>query len=345
MLDDLQYIHQKDVQDALGVAEKQWQQLMYTYQVEFISKTSIRTLVIAGMGGSALAAQMLNTWPGLDIPFQIVRDYNLPRFVDANTLFVASSYSGNTEETLSVLEHASNTNAQIVVIASGGELVKIANARQYTLFQIPANLQPRMAVFYNFVALVQLLQQAGVIEVVRQDELSRTADWLSKQFQNWLPTIATAQNSAKKIAQEIMGRSVVIYSGPLLFAAAYKWKISFNENAKNIAWCNQLPEFNHNEFLGWTSHPEQKPYAIIDLRSNLENPQIQKRFSVSSRLLSGLRPSPIIIEAQGSTVLQQLLWTVLLGDFVSLYLALLNGLNPTPVDLIEKFKQELKNNS
>jgi glucose/mannose-6-phosphate isomerase len=134
---------------------------------------------------------------------------------------------------------------------------------------------------------------------------------------------------------------VVIYAGPLLYPAAYKWKISFNESAKNIAWCNQLSEFNHNEFEGWVSHPIDKPYAVVDLRSKLEHPQIQKRFELSAKLLSGKRPAPLVIEPRGSTLVEQLLWTTALGDFVSIYLAILNGVDPTPVDLMEKLKRDL----
>ena len=126
-----------------------------------------------------------------------------------------------------------------------------------------------------------------------------------------------------------------------MFPAAYKWKININENAKNVAWASQYPEFSHNEFIGWTSHPQDKPYAIVDLRSNLEHLQVQKRFEITERMLSGRRPSPIVVDVAGKNVLQQLLWAVMLGDFVSLYMALLNGLNPTPVDIIEKMKAEL----
>ena len=114
-----------------------------------------------------------------------------------------------------------------------------------------------------------------------------------------------------------------------------------NENAKNVAWCNQLPEFNHNEFVGWSSHPTEKPYAVVDLRSQLEHPRVRKRFEVTERLLSGKRASPQIVNVVGENLIQQLLWAASMGDFVSLYLALLNGLNPTPVDLVERFKKEL----
>lgn len=344
MLDDLKYIHERDAQDALGVAEKQWQQLLQRYDVAPLGNFDaqpIYNVVLAGMGGSALAAAILQSWPGVHEPFEIVRGYDIPSYVDKDTLFIASSYSGNTEETLAALAAAEQKGARIVVIASGGKLEEIAGAKGYPFYKLPGDFQPRMAVFYNFAALVQLLDPTGLIGEGRVAELHEAAQWLSTQTADWLPTVPAAKNQAKQLAQECMGKSPVVYAGPKLFPAAYKWKISFNENAKNVAWCNAIPEFNHNEFLGWTSHPTDKPYAVIDLRSNLEHERVQKRFDISEQLLSGKRPAAHVVQAQGETLLQQLLWIITMGDFVSLYTALLNGLNPTPVDLIEKLKKAL----
>lgn len=344
MLDDLKYIHERDAQDALGVAEKQWQQLRQQYGAKPLADLDtqpIYNVVLAGMGGSALAASILQSWPGVTEPFEIVRSYDLPSYVDKDTLFIASSYSGNTEETLAALAAAEKKGARIAVIASGGKLEEIAQAQGYPFYKLPGDFQPRMAVFYNFAALVQLLEPTGLIGKDRVKELHEGAEWLKKQIADWAPTVPSAKNQAKQLAQECMGKSPVVYAGPKLFPAAYKWKISFNENAKNVAWCNQIPEFNHNEFLGWTSHPTEKPYAVIDLRSNLEHDRVQKRFDISEQLLSGKRPAAHVVQAQGDTLLQQLLWIITLGDFVSLYTALLNGLNPTPVDLIEKLKKAL----
>lgn len=338
MLDDLKFIHQKDLSDALGVVGKQGQQLQYDFAIRFQPSSDINNVVVAGMGGSALAASILRSWPQLNVPFQIVRDYDVPSYVGKDTLFIASSYSGNTEETLFALNQAIQKNAQIAVIAAGGQLAKIATEKDYALYQIPTGLQPRMAVLYNLAALVQLLEPTGLIGKDRTDELRSAGEWLGQQTALWKPDVATKDNQAKQIAQELMGKSVVVYSGPLLSPAGYKWKININENAKQVAWCNQLPEFNHNEFLGWAEQPVHKPYAVIDLRSNLENARIQKRFEVTERLLSGKRPAPIVVQAKGENLLQQILWTITLGDYVSVYLALLNNLDPTPVDLIEKFK-------
>jgi glucose/mannose-6-phosphate isomerase len=341
MLDDLKRIHERDAQDALGVAEKQWQQLQHGYGVTFRASGEIRNIVLAGMGGSALPGVFLGSWPGLAVPFEIVRDYDIPAYVDEHTLFISSSHSGNTEESLSALDAAEAKHAQIAVMAAGGKLAERAEQAGYPLFRIPGGIQPRMTSFFYLAAFMQLFEPLGLAPEGSLTQLRDTGEWLRAHVANWLPTVPAASNPAKQLALELMGKSVVVYSGPRLFPAANKWKICMNENAKNVAWCNQLPEFNHNEFIGWTSHPIDKPYAVVDLRSNLEHPRVQKRFEVTERLLSGKRPAPQVVEAKGDTLIQQLLWTASMGDFTSLYLALLNGLNPTPVDLVERFKVEM----
>jgi len=343
LLDDLKYIHERDAQDALGVVEKQWQQYQYDFNFSWKPPRDIFDVVVAGMGGSGLAAKAFKSWPGLAVPYEVTQGYELPDYVTDTTLLICSSYSGNTEETVTVLERAldndfpEKTKPIVVVIASGGKLAAIAKEKQLPFIQLPTGYQPRMTFGYQLRALVELFEQTSLLSGVLP-QLHTAAQQLSEQTKTWRPDVAAKDNQAKQIAQELMGKSVVVYSGPLLSPVAYKWKINVNENAKQIAWCNQLPEFNHNEFLGWTEQPVQKPYAVVDLRSNLEHPRIQKRFEVTERLLSGKRPAPIVVQAQGETLIQQLLWTITLGDFVSVYLALLNGLNPTPVDLIEKLK-------
>lgn len=342
MLDDLKYIHQKDAADALGIASRQSSQLLHELDLPSKEFSQITTVVYAAMGGSALAALLAKTWPALDMPFEIVRDYDLPTYVGPNTLVIAASYSGNTEETLSALEQAEAKNAQIAVIAGGGKLAEKAEQENYLLARLPKTEQPRYAVLANFKALLAILSRAGLLDESKVDaEIKKAASFLEHAVKSWTAEIPTKDNPAKQLAQELIGKSVVVYAGPKLFPAAYKWKISFNENAKQIAWCNQIPEFNHNEFIGWSQQPVEKPYAVIDLRSSLEHPRTQKRFEVTERLLSGKRPTPFIVQAEGGDVLEQLLWTVAYGDFVSLYLALLNDLNPAPVELVEKFKKEL----
>jgi glucose/mannose-6-phosphate isomerase len=340
MLDDLKLIHDKDPQDALGVSGRQWEYLSRDFDAQFSPADPIQNVVLAGMGGSALPGVILGSWPQLSVPFEIARNYRVPEYVGKNTLFISSSYSGNTEETLEALADAEKKGAQIVVIAAGGKLADAARQKNYPLFAIPDGIQPRMATFYFLNAFVKILAPLG-LTVQDVNELAAASEWLKAELEKLGPDVPTANNRAKQIAQELMGKTVIMYAGPLLFPAANKWKICMNENAKNTAWVNQYPEFNHNEFIGWSSHPVDKPFAVVEIRSKLEHPRVQKRFEVTERLLSGKRPAPIVVEPEGDTLLKQLLWGIAMGDFVSVYLALLNGVNPTPVDLVEKLKVEL----
>ncbi|MBX4190830.1 bifunctional phosphoglucose/phosphomannose isomerase [Candidatus Saccharibacteria bacterium] len=341
MLDDLKYIHQRDGQDALGIAQRQAAQLEYQFQVPAI-EGHFENVVYAGMGGSALAALISQSWPGYKVPFEICRQYHIPAYVSDKTLFIAASYSGNTEETVSALTEAEEKQAKIVVMAGGGKLQEIAQNKGYIFVPLPKAEQPRYAVFYNLKALIQILESAGLVsEGEVNAQIKQAGGFLNQSVQAWLPTVPQAQNPAKQLAMELAGKSGVVYAGPLLAPAAYKWKISFNENAKNVAWWGQYPEFNHNEFIGWSSHPVDKPYAVVDLRSSFEHPRIQKRFELSDKLLSGRRPAAHVVQAQGETLLEHLLWATNFGDFVTIYLALLNGVNPAPVELVEKFKKEL----
>jgi glucose/mannose-6-phosphate isomerase len=342
MLDDLKWIHEKDPSDSLGIARRQAEQLTHHFELPDVDLGPAKNVVLAGMGGSAFYANFVHTYPGFTVPFELVREYDIPAYVGPDTLFIASSYSGNTEETLSALQHAEEQGAHIAVVAAGGKLRDIAREKGYLLAEVPNAEQPRYAVFAMFRALVDILAKVGVVG--DQDyaaQFEKAAAHLAEAVKAWGPEVPTAQNPAKQLAQEFMGKSLVVYAGPKMFPAAYKWKISCNENAKQVAWCNQIPEFNHNEFIGWSKQPTDKPYCVVDLRSNLEHPRVQKRFEVTERLLSGMRPAPHVVQVQGKTSLEQLLWAVAYGDFTTLYAALLNGVDPAPVELVERFKKAL----
>ena len=345
MLDDQNVIKQRDPSDALGVAANQYQQARFAVEIcqpEHDGR-AISRIVIAGMGGSALAALLVKSWlkDELAVSFEVVRDYQLPGYVDNSTLVIASSYSGNTEETLSCLEQARQRGAQVAVIASGGALIEQAQHYDMTYVALPQDLQPRMAVIYNLRALVALLAHFGQASHLLFEEIAHASDWLQRESEQWGSTVTVDKNYAKQLALQAVGKTPVFYGGNLTAPVAYKWKISWNENAKNVAFWNEYPEVNHNEFMGWTSHPVEKPFAVFDLVSSLEHPQILKRFAVSDRLLSGKRPKAHTVTLQGDSLIKQLLWGGILADFVSIYVAILNGADPTPVALIEKLKKEL----
>jgi glucose/mannose-6-phosphate isomerase len=335
MLDEADYIARYDKEDALGVVAALPEQLQHDYpDTPGLPKADeVKAVVLAGMGGSAQPGEFVKTWLGgrLTVPFVIVRDYALPGFVGPDTLVIASSYSGNTEETIAALAEAEQRGAKIVVNASGGKLLEAGKAKGYPTFELPNAYQPRMAVLYAVRAMVTLLERVGLVEGAL-DEMAEAGKWLAGQ-------LPTERNAAKQIASDLVGHPVVVYAGGTLAFAAMKWKIAFNENAKNIAFYNYFPELNHNEFIGW-GHPEKHGLKVVELRSNLDNERVQKRFDVTNRLRSDIF-KPTEVQAKGETAVQQLVWVIALGEYTATYLALLNQVDPTPVDLVEQFKKEL----
>lgn len=345
MLDDANILQQRDTSGALMVAENIYKQALFDCKLQDADHDGrqISNIVVAGMGGSALAADLIKSLlsKDLNIPFEVVKGYQLPKYIGHNTLVIASSHSGNTEETIGCLKQAIDCGCQIATVSTGGQIADIAAEHHIASAHIPKDCQPRMAVLYSLRAIFEILAAFNITDRAYIEEMQSSADWLKRESELWAKNIPTKQNYAKQLALVAVGRTPVFYGGSIMAPLAYKWKISWNENAKNVAFWNFLPEFNHNEFLGWTSHPIEKPFVIFDLLSNFENPRVLKRFSLSDRMLSGKRPKANIVPLAGKTPLQQMLWGSILADFTSIYVAILNNVDPTQVDLIERFKKEL----
>ena len=344
LLDNENAVRQRDPKNALKAAATETDQLRDTLEIINAQRPNddIETVVVTGMGGSALGAAIAKDWLNLSIPFEVVRNYDLPAYVDEHTLVVVNSYSGNTEETVSTLLDAIDRGAIVAVIATGGKLIDIAQERMLPYIAIPkvGDIQPRMAVFSMLLGLLTFLEHFGVVREVTL-QLLKAGGKVADAVDAWAQDVPVHENIAKQLALELAGKTPVIYASGLMRSVAYKWKISFNENAKNVAFMNELSEFDHNEFAGWSSHPIEKPFGVIDLRSSFDHPRITTRFEIGDRLLSGKRPKATVIQLQGDSVLEQMLWGSLFADFVSIYLAILNGVDPSPVAIIEKLKEEL----
>ncbi len=345
MLDDANVLKQRDKSNALGVAADLYAQVGYDAVLEHAEHDGrpIDGVVVAGMGGSALGAEVLKVLlaDSLSVPFEVIKSYSLPKFVGKNTLVIASSHSGNTEETVSCLEQAIDRGCQIAVTATGGKLKEIADKHSILFAPIHGGTQPRMGMIYNLRSVLKILVAFDVAPKRLYSDMAKLEGWLQKESDLWTKDVPTEHNYAKQLALIAVGKTPVFYAGTRMAPVAYKWKISWNENAKNVAFWNYLPEFNHNEFLGWTSHPVEKPFAVFDLVSELEHPRVLKRFALSDKLLSGRRPKSTVVPIAGDTLAKQLLWGCILADFVSIYVGILNNVDPTQVDLIEKFKKEL----
>jgi glucose/mannose-6-phosphate isomerase len=345
MLDDLNVLAQRDPEDALGVATKLYAQAGYVGDLVDADHDGreLTNVIVAGMGGSALAADFAKVLlaQSLTVPFEVVKHYALPASATRSTLVIASSHSGNTEETVECMNTAIERGCQMAAIATGGRIKDMATEHRIMFGEIPHDTQPRMGMIYNLRVLLRILMTYGLIKDELYTEMTKSVDWLQMESELWAKDVPTEHNYAKQLALVAVGKTPVFYGGNLMAPVAYKWKISWNENAKNVAFWNYLPEFNHNEFLGWTSHPVEKPFAVFDLTSELEHPRVLKRFALSDRLLSGMRPKSTVVPLQGASLLQQMLWGCILADFASIYVGILNGVDPTKVELIEKFKSEL----
>lgn len=346
ILDDIKQIAQRDTKNAIGLAGEEPTQLGQALGVHNTPEPAdkIEHVVITGMGGSALAGDTLRDWLDLPIPLHVVKDYTLPNYVGPNTLVIACSFSGNTEETLAAFENANARGARLAVAAGKGQLLELAKAQELPYVVMPYDgVTPRMFLLANLRAFVELLVAYNLLPSGVIDELEHVGDKLAALHARWGVDVPFEHNSAKKLAWHCAGKTPIFYASSRFRSCAYKWKIAINESAKNTAWCGELSEFNHNEFMGWTSHPIEKPFAVFDLRSSFEHPRVAKRFELTDRLLSGMCPKATTIQLEGESMLEQMLFSNIYADYVSAYLGILNGVDPAPVPLIEKLKQELAN--
>ena len=346
LLDDSNVIRQRDPEEALGIIAGAATQATWDAKLEQVASGIFMPskIVLAGMGGSCLGGLIAKKWLdyqyNLAQPFEVVRDYTLPNYVDSDTLVICFSVRGNTEETLASLDDAQIKGAHVAIIAAGGKLLDIARERNLPFVQLAPLSQPRYGVIMHLRAITQILAHYGVA-FGAYDEIATLASDITEAISSVAISVPVTNNPAKQLALHCAGKTPIIYASSLFAPLAYKWKISFNENAKNCAWWDELPEFSHNEFIGWASHPVEKPFAVIDLRSSFDHERTAKRFELTEKLLSGRRPASHEIQLRGDTVLAQMLCSCVLADFASIYLGILNGVDPTPVGLVEELKKEL----
>lgn len=305
--------------------------------------TGIQNIVFAGMGGSALVPDLLKDWlvARLSIPMEIVRSYTLPGYINNRSLVIISSYSGNTEEAEEALDAAVKNNAQIVIMAAAGDLVLAAHNKHHLLLELPHVSQPRLSVFAALKALACLFGDMGLAaDVDLRRELQGVADKLDIAKTSFNLDISEEKNIALKLARQLIGKPVLVYAGHSISSAAYKWKININESGKQMAFYNVWPELNHNEMQGWF-FPEEKGLAYVALTTPYEHARIKKRIEVTHEVLREHGYDPIVVEARGDTPLEALLYLVMLGDYVTAFMGILNGIDPTSVDMIENFKKKL----
>lgn len=346
MLDNQELISEKDPEGALQIIADAPAQTIWEAVFANFAETNFRpkNIVLAGMGGSCLAGLIAKQWfekdYSLSIPFEVSRNYTLPSYINESTLVIAFSVSGNTEETISSLRQAQNKHAYLVIVTAGGKMLDIAKKENVPYIQIAKVAQPRYGIIMHLRALAKIFETFAIISGA-YDEISRNYQSMKFFAKTLSPEIPTENNFAKTLANKFLNKYPIVYASSQFAPLAYKWKISFNENAKNVAWWNEFSEFNHNEFIGWTTTNRNEKFAIFELQSPLDYPQIQKRFDLTNKLLSDNFPSVISRKMEGKSYILHALTELILADFTTIYLAILKGVDPTPVGLVEDLKKDL----
>ncbi len=303
----------------------------------------VSNVVILGMGGSAVGGDIVRRLALAEskLPVWVHRDYGLPAFVDEHTLVIASSYSGNTEETLSALTESLKTQAKKLVITSGGKLRHLAESNGIPVFVVDYQAPPRAAFPHNFVPLVGIFQKLGLLGDKSAD-LQEAVDILNKLSRDFMETTPLAANPAKQLAAKLHGHVAVIYGAEVLTEIAQRWKAQFNENSKAWAFFESFPELNHNAVVGYEFPFEAKERIfVLMLRSPSLRPRNLLRYEATAELLAKAGIAYEFAEARGESPLAQVLSLVLLGDYASFYLAMLNEVDPTSIDAINFVKQYL----
>jgi len=302
-----------------------------------------KNIVVTGLGGSAIGGDLLRSYLAeeINIPFIVNRHYFLPAFVDKESLVIVSSYSGNTEETIAAHQDAMRRRASVICISSDGETERIARKSRQPIIGIPKGFPPRAALGYSFFAPLVALQRMKLISG-RAKDIGETVALLRKKSALY-SSPSSSKNTALALAKELYGKLPVVYSPADRFDVVnLRWRGQFAENAKVLAFGHVLPEMNHNELVGWkVLRRQMSQMAVIFLRDREEHPRVRLRIEITKQVVGEFAGKVIEAKSEGRSLLARMFSLIYLGDWVSYYLALINGIDPTPVRIIDYLKREL----
>ena len=298
-------------------------------------------LVVAGMGGSAIGGVLARAALGdhASRPILAARSYGLPPWTTPDTTVLCASYSGDTEETLACYEAAGAVGARRVVVTTGGKLAALARADRVPVIPLPGGFQPRCAVAYMLVSALEVAALCGAGPRVAA-EIDVAAAHTGRLIREWGPD-APEDSLAKTIARALEGTIPVIAGSALTAPIAYRWKTQINENAKLPAFSHELPELDHNELVGWAGAAEVGDFSAVFLDDCDIHPRVKARITLTQEAVARTARQTFRVETRGETTVERVVSLVLLGDLVSLYMAILRDLDPSPVPAIEEFKKAL----
>ncbi len=344
MLSIKDFISKYDPQNQFEVLCNSYKQIEYAnsnHYTEFDFKLDqIRNILITGLGGSAIAGDLIKNFlkDELNIPLLVNRNYSLPAFANEETLVICSSYSGNTEETISACFDALNRKCKIICISTGGELEKISNEYYLPFIRLQKGFQPRFALGINFTTLLKVFQKIGLIssqnEVINQ---------LISLWKNLSQEYSTENNFALNTAINLIGYIPIIYSvSDFNNSVGLRFKAQLNENSKLQAFHNELPEMNHNEIIGWESHKQKNLQTkVIYLFDDDIHPQIKKRFDIMTEMIKSADVEIITLKSSEKNFKMRVMHLMYLVDWISYYLAVIRRFDPSEIDFIHTLKNKL----
>ena len=299
-----------------------------------LPKKSIHSIVITGLGGSGIGGTIAKQLVAdqIKIPVLVNNDYSLPTFVNENTLVIVSSFSGNTEETLEALKQAQSVNAEIACITSGGKLAEIARENNYNLIILPKAFSPRAMLTYSVVQQFFLFKHYGIIDDSFIAKIQSSVTFLESE-------VESIKDLAHQTALALHSKTFVIYSEASIEGVAIRLRQQINENSKSLGWHHVVPEMNHNELVGWAGGKPE--YTVILLRTSYEFSRSKVRLDISKEIIKKYTPNIIELVAKGDSLIEQSFYHILLGDWISVYLAELNQVDDVEVKVIDYLKGEL----
>jgi len=304
-----------------------------------VDLTGLGRVIVTGMGGSAISGDLLARL--LDLPVVSNRGYMLPRYVDSDDLLVAISYSGNTEETLSALEDGLSRGMDVICLSTGGLLEDFCFQRDLPMIKIPTGHQPRASTGYILFPLLEIFRRANFAGTLDTQSLIEA---LESMRDDWNSSVEVRHNKPKEIAKEFRDKIPIIYGTKFnTEAVAFRWKTQVNENAKQPAFWNVFPELNHNEIVGYELHNTLLDNAkVVLLRNDFDIERNVNRMEIMQEIFDAEKIDYEVVKAPRGDKYTGILGQVYFGDYFSVYLAMLNKVDPSPVRLIEDFKKKLK---
>ncbi len=345
ILDDIAEIHRIDKSNMLQFsieASKNYREAKRLAQEINVKYPKVANVIIAGMGGSGIGGELLKDYARdkAPIPIEISRDYTLPNYANRQSLVVVVSYSGETEESLSAFLDAVKRRCKVFCISSGGALLQRAAKLGVPFLRVPTGMPPRAASPYLLVPQLILLEKLNIINGVSEglEETFRVLETVSREN---APGKPAKKNLTKSLAIGLNGTVPVIYGFGVYRAVVQRWKQQFNENAKILAKWETFPELDHNEVVGWENAGDLADcFSTVFIRDSQEPQEVRSRIETTKALMPGMSRK-FEVYAQGEGTLAKMLSTILVGDFTSIYLAVLRKTDPTPVKTINALKKKL----